>query len=423
MKKAPIFSLVTTAIMAGAFFIPHAALADSAPFTVQANGSSTIYVSPSLDVHQKVRANAEIHFWQGVYPATTTDLGGLFCGGACNTTNVDDFIQIVIPYKIDDHTYSFNAESQFGYLGDGSYWIAFLFPNLDSGGMTWYYYNFVRTGGVWAGGATTDTGSRVISVSQPALYSTTTSPVPITYTYVLDGHDPITGLGITAKRQTTLETKTFYQDLPDTSVGTHVATTSVYLTGDGTYTLSLDLNDYSSSVPGSPTHFVNRPASTVFGLNSNDNVTTVTFGAAYQTQYASSSCQVNFTGSFSLSDCFGYLFVPGTNVFSAYTVLPSQLSTRFPFSYLSSIQNTWAGLTASSTANSPTYQFELHDLGIGSTTALGNILPNATVFSASTTKQYFPPGIFDLLKSLAAVAIWLGFFADVFFTIRNMIRT
>jgi len=87
-----------------------------------------------------------------------------------------------------------------------------------------------------------------------------------------------------------------------------------------------------------------------------------------------------------------------------------------------SIKNTLDVLIASSTQNAPEYDYNLSNLGIGSTTPLGNILPNVTVLSSSTVTGYFPAGTFDLLKGLAGLAIILTLFADIFFTVKGLPR-
>jgi len=115
-----------------------------------------------------------------------------------------------------------------------------------------------------------------------------------------------------------------------------------------------------------------------------------------------------------------FLVVPTTNSLNQFNNLASTTKTRFPFSYLASIGSTWTGLTASTTANSPTLTYNLADLGIGSTSPIGNILPNIDVFSSTTVRTYIPDSIFNTLKFLAGLAILLTLIADIFFTTRNL---
>jgi len=117
-----------------------------------------------------------------------------------------------------------------------------------------------------------------------------------------------------------------------------------------------------------------------------------------------------------------FLFVPTTDSLNQFADISSTTQTRFPFSYVHSVTSVWSALQASSTLNSPSFEYKLGDLGIGSTSALGNILPNFTVFSASTTKADFPAGTFDTLKALAGIAIVLTLIGDIFFSTRNMMK-
>jgi len=118
-----------------------------------------------------------------------------------------------------------------------------------------------------------------------------------------------------------------------------------------------------------------------------------------------------------------FLFIPSNESIGQFSTLTETLRDKFPFSYINSITDTWSGLTASSTANSPAYTFNLANTTIGSTTPMGVFLPNITVFSSSTVQQYFPAGTFDVLKTLAGIAIILTLMADIFFTSRNLIKS
>jgi len=73
--------------------------------------------------------------------------------------------------------------------------------------------------------------------------------------------------------------------------------------------------------------------------------------------------------------------------------------------------------------NAPDLSYDLADLGIGSTTPMGNILPNITVFASSTVRTYLPDAIFSVLKFLAGLAILLTLIADIFFSTKRMMKT
>jgi len=136
---------------------------------------------------------------------------------------------------------------------------------------------------------------------------------------------------------------------------------------------------------------------------------------------SSSGCTIG-TG-FSIPACTAYLLFPSSQAFSQYAVLPSQMGEKFPFSYVAGVSSTWSELTASTTANSPTISINLAAIGQGSTTPMGNFLPNITAFSSTTVGTYLTPTLLNLLKALASAAIILALVADIFFTTRNMIRT
>jgi len=305
----------------------------------------------------------------------------------------------------------------------GTYWASF-----DTNSGTEYYYRFTYNGSNWnalpAGDGNNTT--HIVRINTPVLYATTTSPAAISFDYYQSSTSPAvaTAYTMTFTNTLTYETKSVFGNLdsPYTTDGTYNESTTSPPLSDGTWKMTISLVAHFNGAPTVPYETINTAPDQWFGINFNNNVQTLTFGPATE-QFASSTCAINFTGSFSFSDCMGYLFEPSAATLSAYQTLPAQFSAKFPFSYIAGIQATWNSLAASTTANSPTYAYNFHDLGIGSTTSLGNILPNETVFSASTTKQYFPAGTFNLLKGLASIAIILGLFADIFFGVKGLITT
>lgn len=117
-----------------------------------------------------------------------------------------------------------------------------------------------------------------------------------------------------------------------------------------------------------------------------------------------------------------FLVIPTPASLNQLSTLASTTKDRFPFSFVLSVTDTWEGLTASTTANSPEYEYNLHDLGIGSTTPMGNFLPNVTVFASSTVMQYFPAGMFEALRTLAALCLILILITDIFFSTKHMLK-
>jgi len=103
-----------------------------------------------------------------------------------------------------------------------------------------------------------------------------------------------------------------------------------------------------------------------------------------------------------------FLFIPNQSILTQFYDMSGQVKDHAPFTYFFDLQNAFNGLTASSSTNLPTYSANLGSLGIGSTTPLGNILPNLTILSSSTVNTYVPAGFYASLMFLARASIWLG---------------
>jgi len=114
-----------------------------------------------------------------------------------------------------------------------------------------------------------------------------------------------------------------------------------------------------------------------------------------------------------LCRAFAYLFVPNPTVLDQYQNLGPQLQTKFPVSWVYQVQAE-INTAATTTLSSPVWTMNLHDAGIGSTTPLGNILPNMVVFSSSTVKRYISDAQWNALMTLAGAAIWLVAFYTLY---------
>jgi len=277
-----------------------------------------------------------------------------------------------------------------------------------------------------------NTTTHVIAITTPTLYATTTTPTTLKFSIYNNSTNQAQGYVVEYQNINTFADTKQYGWLVDSgfsvpvdlNVPYLVSTTTPSLPG-GQYKVSVTLTSGNATelapTPTNPSGFFNPATVSYFGVGSSGSfILTPTFTST-SFGYASTSCAISFSGGFSLSDCLGYIFLPSQNAFTSYTSLPTQLSSKFPFSYISSMQGTWSSLAASSTENAPVYNFNFHDVGIGSTTALGNVLPNTQAFGASTTEAYFPAGTFNTLKALIAAIVWLSFGVDAFFTVRNMI--
>ena len=158
---------------------------------------------------------------------------------------------------------------------------------------------------------------------------------------------------------------------------------------------------------------VGRPIETTFSINATTSFFQTPTIQGINTSYASTSCAINFLGTFSLSECVRYLIIPSSNIYSLYGNIPKLLGSKFPFSYITSIQNTWKELTASA-GTAPTLTYSLHDIGIGSTTPLGNFLPNVEIFSEATVTTYLNPTILEIFKSLVATVLIALTFLNIY---------
>jgi len=273
----------------------------------------------------------------------------------------------------------------------------------------------------------------VIRYNSPEVYATTTSPYVLDFDGLVNANASTTdGYKITYTSDNGC-IRTRYGLLPSYTPGvpfnysTTTATLQDFCEGALRMTIEFGGGTQDTIQYGTPWYGSGYALGIVFAYNVSEyesslnySYTPPPFGG-----YASTSCALSLNpfaeSNFQVADCAGYLFVPQSNQFSAYTSFKDTLMLKFPFSYFASAKGTWDSLQAGSANASPTYSFALHDAGIGSTTAIGNFLPNATVFSASTTKQYFPGNTFDLLKALAAIAIWLTFIGYVFFHTRDIL--
>jgi len=148
--------------------------------------------------------------------------------------------------------------------------------------------------------------------------------------------------------------------------------------------------------------------------------------ALYSDANASSSLaaiasQCSETGNiFGRAICWAgaYLFIPNPTVLNNYASLPTLMSTKFPFSWLVAVKTAITALSAGG-GTTQEYTFNLHDLGLGSTTPLGNVLPNYTGFSSSTVFTYISPTIWAAGQALIAAALWLALGFDIYVTVRR----
>jgi len=210
------------------------------------------------------------------------------------------------------------------------------------GTCTEYYEDGVLVGGTAltppAPEGDSNPASHVMRFTSPVLYATTTSPVAVSFDYNI-GSTTVNGQGAFGYQLYFVNlqsgyTKTVNALLTDYTDGPHTQTASVSLAQNGTYRLDAYLTT-NDGLPNPIVRFTSGGLSTYFGIDYNDDFTNNTQEhAVLVNPYASSSCAIDFTGSFNFGDCLGYLIIPTSGSSS-----PSEgfkeltLANSFPFAY------------------------------------------------------------------------------------------
>lgn len=197
---------------------------------------------------------------------------------------------------------------------------------------------------------------------------------------------------------------------------------TVVFPSEGTWKMTITIGDGSGDVPGAPFLAIDTLSDYWFSVVVEDNTQSVEFGPAYKI-YDEESCILDWDLDFSVSDCAGYLFIPGKNLFAAYTSLRDTLSTKFPFSYLFSIASVWESLTVTGETFDPAViEYASSTIAV-SDTSFGNPLPNFEFFSEETVTTYLPPQLLSVFRLLMAAVIWMSLFAYIFNEVRFMLKT
>jgi len=153
---------------------------------------------------------------------------------------------------------------------------------------------------------------------------------------------------------------------------------------------------------------------------------------------STSSAAVNCAGNFATSSGFLadtasniavglcdvglFLFVPNVGVTQQLESFASSTQTHFPFSWVAQVNGAFASLDASSTSNFVSLRFGLGSLGIGSTTPMGNILPDFDIMSTTTVMKYLPSPIWTSILWLISAGLWLTLGMNIFHNARARFR-
>jgi len=248
--------------------------------------------------------------------------------------------------------------------------------------------------------------------------------------YFISIVDANTGLDVVPEAE-----RVHYFELPFISDGNYNFSTSMEL-ATGTYSMGIQamLCDTSAETgekicdPPSGGHYGYGPIQyAFFSVVENAQPGNPLFDPDYNSQfgsYTSDLCDLNLNpfaeSTFSVSGCMGYLFIPGENTFSQYASLRTQLETKFPFSYFFSMRDVWLGLRQATSTPAVSYSINLHDMGYGSTTPIGNIIPNINALSTTTIRKYLSDSNYNALMTLASAIIWLLGFAYIWYDIRKI---
>jgi len=116
---------------------------------------------------------------------------------------------------------------------------------------------------------------------------------------------------------------------------------------------------------------------------------------------------------------FAYLFMPSPEVLNQWSTIPTQTQEKFPFSWVAGVQSSFETAAASSTGNMPLLSMNLHDLNIGSTSPMGNIMPNFVGLSTTTVRTYIPDSVWDAGQLLMQTSLWMALCFDIYATVRR----
>lgn len=114
-----------------------------------------------------------------------------------------------------------------------------------------------------------------------------------------------------------------------------------------------------------------------------------------------------------------YLFMPSPEVLNQWSTIPTQTQERFPFSWVASVQTSLETAAASSTGNMPLVSMNLHDLNIGSSSPMGNIMPNFVALSTTTVRTFIPDPVWSAGQLLMQTTLWMALCFDIYATVRR----
>lgn len=246
--------------------------------------------------------------------------------------------------------------------------------------------------------------THVIRINEPVSYGTTTTTFDVSFDAIINSDDASSTDGYVLGFLSEDGNYTFFEYLIPTGWVAdspfNISTTSTLATGAYHMTVRLVGGMIDALAYGTPLYYGPDGGFTAPGVEF--AVSSTTYGSVvfpapatrpyYGPQFASTSCAVNFLGTFNLGDCVGYLSQPNASSTQNFTAVTDNMSRRAPFIYAYQIGQMRNELfSASSTASS---SISVTVDGFGNITFISRDMVNNVPFS-------------NTIKLILAALIWL----------------
>lgn len=321
---------------------------------IESDGHTAVFTDPLG--YANASTTNPTGFIVGYGSVSATDGGSASWGSTINATQ-----DIVGNQNIDSGTFSYDLNNSAS--GDGNYiYVGWASSGVGDGscapalgGSTGCssFVLFTDTGGVWT--VSPNTGppgtawdgistTHAYDITSPQRYGTTTSPVTFDFSaYVGTDATSSDGYVIVVNDEATGQAQSFYGLLPSYTVGTPftVSTTTIALETSSAYTGTV----YIVSGMANYIAYGTQPVYAPTGAGANATIP-FAVGTSYASRnnplplppaytgnsFSSTTCSVNFLGSFDLGDCIGYLVSPSASEMANFSSI--NLQNKFPFVYL-----------------------------------------------------------------------------------------
>jgi len=118
-----------------------------------------------------------------------------------------------------------------------------------------------------------------------------------------------------------------------------------------------------------------------------------------------------------------WFFVPDTSALATQASYAKNLiATKFPFSYVASLNTAMTSAMASATGTEPLLTIDLSGT-VSSGTAFGNFMPSTiTMFSTSTVRTYAPDAAWTVFRTLMELAVYFGTAEMIYFGALHLLK-